>query len=275
MTFNALEAIIEESSARSTFDAERAMSEHLQKQYGSAIQVILFYGSCMRLGTDHNLVLDFYVLADKLPVALKNKISAIFAELLPPNVYYHECIFNNRLVRAKVAVMSFEKFLSSTKKSTFSSAIWSRFSQPCIISYSKNQSVKKRTVNALKEAVITLFSNSAPLVKNAKTVKQVWILAFTATYKTELRPESRNRPKEIVEAQLEYFEQVGTAAIKELKLNIDEQKIINTQDTCNWRLRRIWGRTLNLLRLIKAAFTYEGGVHYVKWKLQRHLKKKV
>jgi hypothetical protein len=274
MTTNMLEKIVEESSTRSTFDAEKAMVKHLKDQYGSTIQTILFYGSCMRLGTDRNLVLDFYVLVDSLPVALGNKTSATFAGLLPPNVYYHECQFNSRVIRAKVAVMSFERFLYSTSKKTFSSAIWARFSQPCIISYAKNQNVKLRTIKALKDAIITLLSNCAHLVVNAKTVKQAWVLAYTATYKAELRPESKDRPKELVEAQLEYFERAGTAAMNELGLNINHSEIISSKAAWTWRLRSVWGKTLNLLRLIKAAFTYKGGINYIKWKLQRHWKAK-
>jgi hypothetical protein len=131
-----------------------------------------------------------------------------------------------------------------------------------------------RTIKALKDAIITLLSNCAHLVVNAKTVKQAWVLAYTATYKAELRPESKDRPKELVEAQLEYFERAGTAAMNELGLNINHSEIISSKAAWTWRLRSVWGKTLNLLRLIKAAFTYKGGINYIKWKLQRHWKAK-
>jgi hypothetical protein len=35
-------------------------------------------------------------------------------------------------------------------------------------------------------------------------------------------------------------------------------------------LRRQLGKPLNLLRLIKAAFTFDGAIDYVVWKVERH-----
>ena len=35
-------------------------------------------------------------------------------------------------------------------------------------------------------------------------------------------------------------------------------------------LRRLQGKTLNALRLIKAAFTFKGGLDYAAWKIRRH-----
>jgi hypothetical protein len=37
-----------------------------------------------------------------------------------------------------------------------------------------------------------------------------------------------------------------------------------------WRRRRILGKALNAARLIKAAFTFRGGLDYAAWKIRRH-----
>ena len=37
-----------------------------------------------------------------------------------------------------------------------------------------------------------------------------------------------------------------------------------------WRLRRAQGKLLSILRLVKALFTFEGGLDYIAWKLERH-----
>ena len=37
-----------------------------------------------------------------------------------------------------------------------------------------------------------------------------------------------------------------------------------------WMLRRLQGKFLSLFRLMKAAFTFQGGVDYLVWKLERH-----
>lgn len=37
-----------------------------------------------------------------------------------------------------------------------------------------------------------------------------------------------------------------------------------------WRLRFVQGKLLSVLRLIKATATFEGGVDYILWKIERH-----
>jgi hypothetical protein len=37
-----------------------------------------------------------------------------------------------------------------------------------------------------------------------------------------------------------------------------------------WQLRRMQGKLLSLLRLMKATFTFQGGMDYIAWKLERH-----
>lgn len=37
-----------------------------------------------------------------------------------------------------------------------------------------------------------------------------------------------------------------------------------------WRARRVLGKTLNALRLVKAAFTFQDGLSYAAWKIKRH-----
>ena len=40
--------------------------------------------------------------------------------------------------------------------------------------------------------------------------------------------------------------------------------------SANWTLRRFIGKSLSILRLIKAAFTFQGGADYIAWKIKRH-----
>ncbi len=37
-----------------------------------------------------------------------------------------------------------------------------------------------------------------------------------------------------------------------------------------WWLRRVQGKLLSVLRLMKSVFTFAGGVDYIAWKLERH-----
>ena len=37
-----------------------------------------------------------------------------------------------------------------------------------------------------------------------------------------------------------------------------------------WGVRNVQGKTLSILRLSKAFFTFEGGLEYIQWKIERH-----
>ena len=37
-----------------------------------------------------------------------------------------------------------------------------------------------------------------------------------------------------------------------------------------WLLRRVYGKSMSVLRLLKGLFTFDGGIDYVVWKLARH-----
>lgn len=37
-----------------------------------------------------------------------------------------------------------------------------------------------------------------------------------------------------------------------------------------WGLRRVQGKFLSVARLIKASFTFDGGIDYLAWKISRH-----
>jgi len=37
-----------------------------------------------------------------------------------------------------------------------------------------------------------------------------------------------------------------------------------------WKLRTVQGKLLSVARLLKALFTFDGGLDYIAWKLERH-----
>ncbi|MDG2242821.1 MAG: hypothetical protein P8L66_04935 [Rhodospirillaceae bacterium] len=266
----ALISLIQSESQVAAFPAATTMVDHLKNTYGSGVRAVVFYGSCLRLGTDENLILDFYVLVDNLRDAIKNPISATFGALLPPNVYYHECDFDGRVVRAKVAVMTLGGFAHGTAETCFASALWARFAQPATIVYA-NDDVACATVEyALARAVTTLLSKTAPLMAGPYAIEDLWTTAFQETYRAELRPELPSKAKALVNNQRDRFIRIGAAAIEMLGLDQTAEAKPDTGAVWAWRARRCWGRFLNVLRLIKAAFTFRGGLDYAAWKIERH-----
>ncbi len=267
---NALTTAMQDTSGQAAFPAANAMVEHLKAAYGGGVRAVVFYGSCLRLGTDENLMLDFYVLVDRLGPAIGNPISAAFGTLLPPNVYYHECEFEKRAVRAKVAVMTLGAFARGTAETAFASAIWARFAQPAAIVYAADDVARTTVERALQRAVLTLMSKTVPLMAGPFDIRDVWVTAFRTTYKAELRPEPESKADELVDAQLAWFESVGAAALTELDIDPSARRGPEVGAIRTWHLRRWWGRSLNVLRLIKAAFTFRGGLDYAVWKIERH-----
>lgn len=270
-----LDSLIETETQRPPFPAASAMVEHLRIEYGSGVRAIVFYGSCLRLGTDKDLMLDFYVLVDSLSDAIRHPISAVMGTLLPPNVYYHECEFEDRVVRAKVAVMTLGVFVRGTAGNTFASALWARFAQPAAIVYASDDVAQGTTTKAISRAVISLVSHTLPLMTGPFSTRDLWVKALRATYGAELRPESSTKADELFDVAAERFDTVGMAALTELGVDPSSPRFPKPSAKWMWRLRSIWGRLLNVLRLIKAAFTFKGGLEYAVWKLERHAGEKI
>ena len=52
-----------------------------------------------------------------------------------------------------------------------------------------------------------------------------------------------------------------------------ESRISSAQRTicrAGWKVRSLQGKALSLLRLLKGAFTFAGGLDYILWKIERH-----
>lgn len=269
-----LRDIIAAEASRETFPAARAFGEHLKRHYGASTAGVIFYGSCLRQNTDVGLLLDFYVLVDSYAKALRRVIPAVFARLLPPNVYYHEMPFEGRIVRAKVAVISVGQFLHGVGPETFASSLWARFAQPAMILYARNDEVRRRLTDGLAAAVETMILRTQPLMDAGFTARDLWARAFANTYAAELRPEKDSKAGELVDMDLARYVAITTAVLgssypgnvyHHVPSPSDKQRAVVA-----WRLRRVQGRTLNLLRLIKAAFTFQGGLDYAVWKIERH-----
>ncbi len=270
---NLLSAIEAEADA-SVFPAASAACEYLKQEYGDATAAVVFYGSCLRQKTDIGLMLDFYVLVDSYTNALLHRLSAFFAFLLPPNVYYHEIPFEGRIVRAKVAVISVGQFLHGTGPETFASSLWARFAQPAAVIYSRSPEVRRRVVNALANATATMMERIIPLLPDTFSERDLWVRAFSETYRAELRPERNSKSAELVDGDLLRYTAITEAFLGAHDAGGKYQNSYTSQQRARaqwaWRLRRIQGKILNALRLVKAAFTFSGGLDYAVWKIERH-----
>jgi hypothetical protein len=112
------------------------------------------------------------------------------------------------------------------------------------------------------------------------TPDQLWTRAFRESYATELRAERSNRPRDLYRAYAERYDGMTVAAlsgIKGLEAGGAARSIRHPASTgrrrlarLRWAIRRVLGKTAQVLRLLKAAYTFSDGLDYILWKIEKH-----
>jgi len=251
----------------------------IQSIYGDSVAAILFYGSCLRTGDFRDKVLDFYVIVDSYRAAYNRLWLAAANRSLPPNVFYTEADGEEFRLRVKYAVLSTDHFDVLASPKTFNSSVWVRFAQPCRLVYARDEAARNRMVRAVASSVVTAVRSVVGLIGEPVTAERVWCELFRESYRVELRAEGGGRPRDIFDAGRERYEAVTPLALAQLGLKADEQgRIVSgagrvpgarTQRIA-WTSRMVQGKALSVLRLLKAAFTFDGGIDYLAWKIRRH-----
>ena len=279
----ALVEFIADEIQSSTSPGASSMVAALREQHGGSIAAILFYGSCLRKGTDEDGLLDLYVLVDRYRDFYPGRGLAMLNALLPPNVFYMEKAVGDRTVRAKYAVISVNGFVRLNSQRCFSSAFWARFAQPCAVLYVRDAAAEAAVSTALASAVATFVQRVLPLMPDRFDALELWQRGLAASYATELRPERLGKAAELVNADQDRYRRVTRLAVVERSdctLVTPPDGLLQIKHTISgwerrrgrvvWALRRVQGKLLNLLRLMKASLTFDGGVDYLLWKIERH-----
>lgn len=273
------------SETRATFvsdsvqPAVTALSDRLRDRYGAAVDAVLYYGSCQRGGDPFNGLVDLYLIVDGYLSAHNRLLPSVFNWLLPPNVYYLETEVGGRRVRAKYAIVSRTDFQRGTSRRWFHSYLWARFAQPVGIVYLRDQEISKFVYQALSRSVLTFINRVLPLIPAEFDAAMLWREGVLRTYRAELRVEKKHRTEQMIATDLAYYEAVTGAALTHLSFLVTAKE---TNYVCRiggarrewarflWLLRTVQGKLLSVLRLMKAVFTFTGGVDYIIWKLERH-----
>ena len=233
-----------------------AMADHVRGQFGDGSVVgVLGYGSCLRGVSTTDSLIDFYVLVREPGDVSSSMISARACSILPPNVYYAEMSYQGRQLRAKFAVVDIATFGRWVDKKTRNPYFWARFSQPCSLVWVAGDDERDRIVACVRQAVVTMFGHCHGLGGDEG---DLWQRALSETYKTEFRSEGPDRAGEIVARNKAYYQAIG-----EYFGDVESLK-------ASWPMRRLQGKVFSVLRLLKASFTFSGGVDYLAWKISRH-----
>ena len=274
--------LVSQPSERVLPEGIDAVGRVLVEKYGRATMGILFYGSCLRARSDQESLVDCYVLVENYSAAYPSKWLAVANWVLPPNVFYLGVPFADRMIRVKYAVLSLPDFERSVTSHWFHSYFWARFAQPTVLLTGATSEVKQRVFQGLAQAVRTFLENTLPRMHQAFTAEQLWQTGLLLTYGAELRSEPQGRVQTLWAHDREYYEQVTQALLMtQPSFRIDKgdgppqyaltydnrERLLNY---LGWVIRRIQGKCLSILRLMKAAFTFQGGVDYLIWKIERH-----
>jgi hypothetical protein len=264
--------------------ALQPVTQAILERYGHSTQAIVYYGSCLRSNNPFDGLIDLYVLVDKYKIAYPGKTLLPFVNwLLPPNVFYLDVEVGDQTIRAKYALLSLADFDKATSPRWFHSYIWGRFCQPSRLLYVRNQNTQQQVVASLTQATITFISRVVPALSGNFDSQTLWSEGLGLSYRTELRPEKPGRALELYHADQTYYDALTEPALITMTADIhtvaDSQPLsyhctLTTQQRqiakISWAVRRIQGKLLSVARLVKAIFTFQGGVDYIVWKIERH-----
>jgi len=262
---------------RSVPYAVETAAQTVASTYGDSVVGVIFYGSCLRTGEIEDKILDFYVIVDSYRAAYGSPMLAIANKILPPNVFYHEMDVDGTTVRSKYAVLSLQDLQFRTSRACLNVSVWARFCQPCMLLESRGPEATDAISKAVAEAVKTMLSNLLELTPAARESRDLWVEAFEQTYAAELRSERKGKGLEIYLLDQERYDALTPVALAAmridstpLKLQHQPSRVQSWQPKLRWMVRRWNGKLVSFLRLIKATATFDGGIDYIAWKIQRH-----
>lgn len=264
-----LEVLVGSELRRPAVQGIVEVARKLSRKLGG--DAVLFYGSALRTA-DLDGVLDFYVLQDR-------RVRAISPDFLWPHVSYHEFTVGERTLRAKVATMPLALFEAAARGGRMDTTIWARFAQPSRLLVSRSPAIATRVVRAICDCLRTATRFAAALGPLSGTPKEYWLALFQQTYGAEFRVERKARADIILERDPDYYRDTLLLAWRDMKLIPEKTDGVllpameareRARWRARWRRRRVVGKPLNVARLVKAAWTFEGATRYALWKIERH-----
>jgi hypothetical protein len=261
--------LIEEESVGPKPPAVVAVAEAARRRHGSAIVAVLLYGSCLREQDVEGKLVDLYLLADNYAALHGSPMARALNRVLPPNVYYIEHNLAGQRVAAKYAIVTLEQLERLVTQRTLQPYFWARFAQPTVVLWSSGEAVQRRVHRALGEAVRTMVGEALPLMPAEWTPALLWQRALAETYGSELRAERRDQPERLYQTYAPRYDRI-TEILCGREVGLVAPATESTLASRRWRWRRVLGKTLSVLRLVKASFTFEDGAAYLAWKIRRH-----
>ncbi len=251
-------------------------AEAIVSAYPQAARAVLFYGSCLRTEVLTGQMLDFYLIVSDYDAAYDKPWMAKWNRRLPPNVFP----FEHDGLMAKIAVLSEADFHNLNRPSASAVSVWARFSQPSRLVWVHDEKTQAKIILSVSGAAPTLLNAALSHMEREVGVIDLWQSGFAMTYSAELRAERKDRPASVVEHDNERYETFGHAALHHAMIPneirggrvylMPDPERRAEREKARWPALRRRGKMLTVARLGKAAFTYQGGIDYLAWKVNRH-----
>lgn len=250
----------------------------IEMRCGQALRGIVLYGSCRRNADLGNGLVDLMAVVDSYRAVHGTGPTALFNAMLPPNVYYLEAGPASARLRCKYIIVS-EASLARRTAGGLDAYFWARFTQPCRLVRSSGAETARRIAACRAAAARTFAREGLPLGNETLTARDFWIRAIRATYGCELRPEPPGAAEALIDRDSEFWGAVSARTLPALsgvdglddgRVRIGLGRFERARGRARWMLRKAWGRTCNVLRLLKAAGTFSNGIDYLVWKIERH-----
>lgn len=245
----------------------QALAEAVCRRHEPASLAVLFYGNCLRSGEDPDQVADLYLIVESYRVAYRSPWLAAANRVLPPNVFYIEVPYEDRVVRAKYAVVSLPQLERLVAPRTLQATFWARFAQPMRLLWARDQKCRRDLVGALAQAVATTAGETRALVDQPEAL---FARAFRESYASELRAEGAERADALYHFDRDRYDRLAAQLLGGAPTGPEDGARARRLAVRRWRLRRLVGKGLSVLRLLKAAFTFKDGASYLLWKIERH-----
>lgn len=265
-----LDAFVAQALAAPVPPGVRAVAAELARAGGvraERVRAVLFYGSNLRTGALDG-VLDFYVLTAGPP-----------ERGLWPTVSYREFPMEAATLRAKIATMRLATFAQAARGGLVDTTIWTRFVQPAALLWAHDDAARSATAAAIAAAAVTAARFAAALGPAEGEAADYWRALFRQTYAAELRVETRGREEQILRHGGDRYDVLLPLAWAAGGVPFDRRgdrlapalpEPERRRLVAAWRRRRRWGKPLNVARLVRAAWTFDGAGAYGAWKVERH-----
>ena len=260
--------------AQPTPAAATALAAELAADTPHAVAV-LFYGSALRTG-DLSGVLDFYVLTER---EARTGVRGLWNRILAPEVSYREAEADGETLRAKIATLTLRQFEVSAKGRRADTTIWTRFAQPAVLAWSRDAAATRAVAGLVAQCVATASRFAAALGPPRGPREDYWRALFRRTYQVEFRIEAKGREESLIARHPARYVAILLPAWSAAGVPFEDRgrSVWPTFSAATarglrwgWSIRQALGKPLNFVRLIKAAFTFEGAARYAAWKIERH-----